>query len=47
MVATALKTRIQIVNIPPLFIFTPTLDNFRGVFFTGFRLETNFKSSSR
>jgi len=43
MVATALKTRIQIVNIPPLFIFTPTLDNFRGVFFTSSGLETNFK----
>ncbi len=43
MVATALKTRIQIVNIPPLFFFTPTLDNFRGVFFTSSGLETNFK----
>ncbi len=43
MVATALKTRIQIVNIPPLFIFTPTLDNFKGVFFTSSGLETNFK----
>ena len=27
----------------PLFIFTPTLDNFRGVFFTSSGLETNFK----
>ncbi len=43
MVATALKTRIQIVNIPPLFVFTPTLENFRGVFFTDSGLETNFK----
>lgn len=43
MVATALKTRIQIVSIPPLFIFTPTFENFRGVFYTSSGLETNFK----
>lgn len=43
MVSTALKTRMQIVSIPPLFLFTPTLDNFRGVFFTSAGLETNFK----
>jgi multiple sugar transport system permease protein len=43
MVATALKTRIQIVSIPPLFLFEPTFENFRGVFFTSSGLETNFK----
>jgi len=43
MVATALKTRMQIVAIPPLFFFEPTFENFRGVFFTSSGLETNFK----
>lgn len=40
---TALKTRAQIVSIPPLFLFEPTLDNFRGVFFTSSGTDTNFK----
>ncbi|OGO37104.1 MAG: hypothetical protein A2W35_07170 [Chloroflexi bacterium RBG_16_57_11] len=40
---TALKTRSQIVSIPPMFFFTPTLENFRGVFFTDSGTDTNFK----
>jgi multiple sugar transport system permease protein len=40
---TALKTRMQIVSIPPLFFFKPTLENFQGVFFTSSGTDTNFK----
>ncbi len=42
LVATALKTRSQIMSIPPQFFFTPTLENFRGVFFTSSGTDTNF-----
>jgi len=40
---TALKTRMQIVSIPPQFFFKPSLDNFYGVFFTDSGTDTNFK----
>lgn len=39
---TAVKTRQQIVSIPPQFIFTPTLENFSLVFTNKSGTDTNF-----
>jgi len=40
--ATALKDRMQIMAIPPQFSFTPTLQNFKDIFFSSSGLDTNF-----
>lgn len=40
--ATALKDRTQIMAIPPQFIFTPTLQNFKDIFVTSTGTDTNF-----
>ncbi|MHB8088646.1 MAG: carbohydrate ABC transporter permease [Anaerolineaceae bacterium] len=40
--ATALKDRMQIMAIPPQFNFTPTLQNFKDIFFSSSGSDTNF-----
>lgn len=42
MVATALKTRLDAFAIPPRYLFTPTLENFRSVFYDTYGTPTQY-----